>query len=674
MATPQENLQRFQEIANRGLQDQLDPERRKRFDEALRRGLVQQQEQPASFQGQPRSIQELQGLGVGRVSGGQAGLELEQAISESSRFTNQLIQTGQFSPLFKDLPVETVNSILRKLPEKTKIQEGFTGAERAGQTPTDPNNIATIRRLSNLERLRFDSPSLAEEIENLPGFEVFSIGAGKLTDDLIQGGGRLIGLLDEDDVRDSPEYQALASIRPEAKAGEVAAQTALFAVPAARVSQIPTTGAALAAPRLAAGSALGAVESGLPALGRGETPEQAAKTALVGAGLQLGSGLIFNQGRLTPKQREIRAALQANPRDPKLFDIAIRGGKPRKVKALREAARQFGDAGPEFVAVAKEAAKRDKNKLREMLSIVNRGRTDPLFRQNNRVGQVIGQSLTDRVKAVKGLNRRAGTQLDMVARTLKDKPVDISGAVSRYREGLESLRVNFNPETGAVNFAGSALEGKGLGPIRDLVKRLSSSVSSTDIDAFDAHFMKRLIDQQVTFGKAGQGLSGSVENIIKGLRRDIDGVLDDAFPRYDRVNTRYAETINALNDMQKAAGASIDLTSDRALGQSARRLTSNAQSRVPFEDAIRNLQEVAQNQGVTFKDDISTQLFFTNQLESRFGSPAETALRGEVTKGIRDIAEKRASTVLLEQGGRVLERVRGIDDESTINAILRILE
>lgn len=41
MATPQENLARFQEISNRGLQDQLPADKRAIFDEALNRGLIQ---------------------------------------------------------------------------------------------------------------------------------------------------------------------------------------------------------------------------------------------------------------------------------------------------------------------------------------------------------------------------------------------------------------------------------------------------------------------------------------------------------------------------------------------------------------------------------------------------------------------------------------------------------
>jgi len=65
MATPQENLERFQEIANRGLQDKLDPDKRARFDEAINRGLITQQApdlstaQPETQAAQPQPEQDL---------------------------------------------------------------------------------------------------------------------------------------------------------------------------------------------------------------------------------------------------------------------------------------------------------------------------------------------------------------------------------------------------------------------------------------------------------------------------------------------------------------------------------------------------------------------------------------------------------------------------------------
>ena len=40
MATQEENLARFQAIADRGLEGQLDEDKRARFDEAVRRQLV----------------------------------------------------------------------------------------------------------------------------------------------------------------------------------------------------------------------------------------------------------------------------------------------------------------------------------------------------------------------------------------------------------------------------------------------------------------------------------------------------------------------------------------------------------------------------------------------------------------------------------------------------------
>lgn len=48
MADAQTNIKKFQEIANRGLQDQLDPQTRQRFDEAVSRGLVTQTQAPTS--------------------------------------------------------------------------------------------------------------------------------------------------------------------------------------------------------------------------------------------------------------------------------------------------------------------------------------------------------------------------------------------------------------------------------------------------------------------------------------------------------------------------------------------------------------------------------------------------------------------------------------------------
>lgn len=79
MATPQENLARFQEIARRGLQDRLDPDKRARFDEAVRRGLIAVDQPPSE------PVRTGRGIGAGdRSSPGVVAL-LEEAAAAVNR-------------------------------------------------------------------------------------------------------------------------------------------------------------------------------------------------------------------------------------------------------------------------------------------------------------------------------------------------------------------------------------------------------------------------------------------------------------------------------------------------------------------------------------------------------------------------------------------------------------
>jgi len=94
MATPQENIARFQEIANRGLQDKLPPDKRAIFDEAQRRGLIQIQgssditQQPQAKQANPNPLMELQDLLAQQASPSNQQ-DLGPRIAELRQLTNQ---------------------------------------------------------------------------------------------------------------------------------------------------------------------------------------------------------------------------------------------------------------------------------------------------------------------------------------------------------------------------------------------------------------------------------------------------------------------------------------------------------------------------------------------------------------------------------------------------------
>ena len=166
---------------------------------------------------------------------------------------------------------------------------------------------------------------------------------------------------------------------------------------------------------------------------------------------------------------------------------------------------------------------------------------------------------------------------------------------------------------------------------------MASGKRGANPDAFELHRMKRFIDEVVTYGKAGEGLTGKTERILKQLRTNLDSTLDDAFPAYNEANTIYADTIGALDALQDVAGRKMDLfgpNADKATGTLLRRMMSNAQSRVNLVDAVDNLEVVAKRYGSKFGDDISTQMLFVHIDDNGNAIPIEENVRVNIVKSL----------------------------------------
>ena len=171
----------------------------------------------------------------------------------------------------------------------------------------------------------------------------------------------------------------------------------------------------------------------------------------------------------------------------------------------------------------------------------------------------------------------------------------------------------------------------------------------------------------------------------------IDGVLDSNFPAYNKANTQYSETINALDSLQSAAGTKLDLfgdNADKAIGTSLRRLLSNTQSRVNMIDAIDELETVARStekglglrigkEGQTaFDDDVLTQVLFADELDSMFGAGARTSFKGQISQAIESGSQAARRGVIdtaLDVGAAGVEKARGINEENAIKSIEKLL-
>ena len=356
-------------------------------------------------------------------------------------------------------------------------------------------------------------------------------------------------------------------------------------------------------------------------------------------------------------------------------------GKLKTDSLAQETIKQGFDQG--VVAVIKGSSKLDKEKMLRMVETIKKGKENALYAMKNRPSDIAGNSLLERVNYVKKINKDASSKIDGIAKSLKGKTADSSTAIDNLFNNLDEMGIKLNKNL-RPNFAGSDIDGL-KGPqlaIANLTKRIKSGNVGASTDAYELHRIKKYIDEIVTYGKKEQGLSGKTERILKQFRRDIDSTLDNNYPAYNKVNSVYSDTVNALDSLQNVAGKKLDLfgpNADKATGTLLRRMMSNVQSRVNLVDAVDELNNISKKYGANFNDDISAQMLFVDELDSVFGPVARTSLAGETAKGFKTgaatvLGQKTLTGTAIEAGAAGVEKLRGITKENALKSIEELLK
>jgi len=451
--------------------------------------------------------------------------------------------------------------------------------------------------------------------------------------------------------------------------------TALAAIPAGKLAQgASTVGKAIMTGAAAEGATDLALQGGeiLQGSEQGIDPSRSTIAAAAGG---VGGGIIKGIDSFRTNSAALKKVLETDP-DSTVAKYTLNGaGKVVKDKKAVEAIKQGFDEG--VVSTIKGASKADKSQMLKMVNIQEKGLKNPKYAAINRPSDIVGESLMKRFNTVLKSNRQAGKKLDGVAKGLRGQKVDVAAPVDEFIADLEGMGVGF--EDLKPIYQNSDIEGL-AGPQAIFNRVIGRMKNTRNPDAFDVHRMKRYLDQQVSYGKTAEGLTGRAETVLKNLRRNLDSVLDSNFDEYDKVNTVYSNTRGALDDFQSAAGSKVDLTSANAskqIGTLSRRVLSNAQSRVQVLDAMKQIQDVAVNQGGKFDDDLLSQVVFVDDLQKSFGASARTSLAGEVEKGVKQAGQMRnsqgATEAVISLAGSVLEKMRGINQDGAFKAIRELL-
>lgn len=457
---------------------------------------------------------------------------------------------------------------------------------------------------------------------------------------------------------------------------------------------LPTAITELAALK-GAGAAAGTIKSGARAAT--ETLQQGARTveSMAQKTSEVAKSAFQYQ---TPTKKRIARLLEEGSTDIETAKYQLgpktETGEPTAVSssAAKRAITQGFDEG--VIAPLKQSSRASKDKMLQMVDIMERGKKNRKYALLNRPSDVAGNTLTERVRVIFQSNRRAGKQLDQVANSLRGKAVDIGPATAGFAENLDSLGIRLIDDgKGGLkpSFADSIVAPGDRGPIKEVLRQMVRLGKKGPPDANDAHVLKRIIDSNVTFGKTKTGLSGDTSRVLKQFRAELDRALDETFPAYNEVNTQYAKTRGALDSIQDVAGRKMDLTGERAgeaVGTLLRRVMGNAQSRVRLLDSIDEIETVAREYGGggTLKlegpglggDDLLMEILFADELDRVFGSTARTSFQGQIEQGVKQASRAATKDGAVEAAigavAKGAEKLRGIDDAGRFKAIRELLK
>lgn len=604
-------------------------------------------------------------------------IAIQQEIDNKPRLKGSITQE-QFQSEFGDVPDILGLVEPQQQPEASTIGENIVGAGEAALTVATGITGGTIGALAG---------TLDGVIKEIRSGE---FGSSEAANRIGDRAAELMQMLTiapkteagQDITKSIGEFgEALA---PLAGLGGQAAQLGRAAKPA--VSAITTQAQALAANPVAQQAA----KTGL-AIFKRQSPAKQRIAQLIEQGSADVSTARFDIS--TPRGALAAAgeAQQSTPFSRLKSILDIEGPKIKASPLANETIKQGFDEG--VIAAVKASSKADQSKMLKMVNIMEAGKKNKRFAAENRPSDVVGDSLMDRFRVIKKANSEAGRNIRKAASDIKGKPIDLSSAANSFAQSLDDLGVELIPD-GKGNlkpsFEFSQLSPGDRGPLREVIRQMNIRGNGGDIDGLTAHKMKKIIDNNVTFGKAKTGISGDAERALKGFRGDINKALGETFPEYGKQNKIYSETIGVLDTFQDIAGKKLNLLGenvDKSVGTVMRGLLSNNKTRIRLLDSVNEIEAAAKKFGVGSKrilpgkglgsDDLLNQILFVDELDARFGPVARTSLAGEVGKEIQrgaQLAKGGLFDTAIAIGAKGVEKARGINDQAAFKSIKELLK
>lgn len=356
--------------------------------------------------------------------------------------------------------------------------------------------------------------------------------------------------------------------------------------------------------------------------------------------------------------------------------VLINGAKKTHEQAAKAIQQGFkkGD-----VFVARSASAETRKGALDMINSYQRGLNNPRYAQDNQVTDIVGKAALKRFSNISRINDQAGKQVDAAAKGLAGKPIDASDQVSGFMSKLEGTGVTMTPKGRGVELSFKGSDFEGIPEAQKIIQNVTRRLSQGELNAQQAHKLKRYIDNNVSYGGNKSGAEAQAENIIKELRKGLNENLKGISSAYDKANVKYSDTVSVINEVKGLVGKN-GITA-RTLGLLNNRVDSRAVSSDRVSQIYSSLDDVSAKYGVRFKDSVSDLHIMANAIDSTLPTSLNNSLQGQVGNAgsklagaAEDLGNRTVWGTTLQLGKSALDRAKGIDTQSQIKAFRDLIK
>jgi len=238
-----------------------------------------------------------------------------------------------------------------------------------------------------------------------------------------------------------------------------------------------------------------------------------------------------------------------------------------------------------------------------MIQMIERGQARINDSELPNARSVMGDYIGGRASLAQTAMQKHGAALDQAAKTRQGTHVLTDDISTKYHGILEQNRIKVDAD-GNLDFTGRSIPADSQAKLNEIHAQVKQFETDGYADFDQLHKYKQDLSEMADYDRKSGGGADGVQQVVKGLRSQINETLRANADDYAKANDGYAEIASPMRKILKKAGDNVDDLTDAEVVErfslQARGLTNNTQGGIDLKASMEAINKAIKNNADMF--------------------------------------------------------------------------